>query len=71
MEAGRKVLPGWAGGSGRLKILGCEAAMICGGRPGLFSLANDAERGEPQFNGLTVTTASGGVLIAKGCLDRP
>ena len=25
------------GRNGRLKILGCEAATICGGRPGLFS----------------------------------
>ena len=25
----------------------CEVATICGGRPGLFSLANDADRGEP------------------------
>jgi hypothetical protein len=25
-----------------------EAATICGGRPGLFSLANDADRGEPS-----------------------
>jgi hypothetical protein len=40
------------GRNGRLKILGCEAATICGGGPGLFSLANDADRGEPptEFN---------------------
>jgi hypothetical protein len=53
-------------GSGRLKILGCEAATICGGRPGFFPLANDADRGEPQLNGLTVTLARGEVLAAKG-----
>ncbi len=27
--------------------LRCEIALLCGGRPGLFSLANDAYRGEP------------------------
>jgi hypothetical protein len=31
----------------RLTNLKCEAATICGGRPGLFALANDAARGEP------------------------
>ncbi|MBF6570965.1 MAG: hypothetical protein IVW54_19035 [Candidatus Binataceae bacterium] len=55
---------GWE--DGRLKILGCEAATICGGRPGLFPLANDADRGEPQLNGLTVKPVSGEVLAAKG-----
>ena len=53
-------------GDGRLRILRCEAATICGGRPGLFSLANDAARGEPQLNGLTVKPVSGEVLAAKG-----
>ena len=55
---------GW--GNGRLRILECEAATICGGRPGLFPLANDADRGEPQPNGLTLTLVSGQVLAAKG-----
>ena len=54
------------GGNGRFKILGCEAATICGGGPGLFPLANDADRGEPQPNGLTLTPVSGEVLAAKG-----
>ena len=53
-------------GNGRLKILGREVATICGGRPGLFALANDAGRGEPQPNGLTVKPVSGEVLTAKG-----
>ena len=53
------------GGNGRLKILGREAATICGGRPGLLPLASDAARGEPQLNGLTVTPVSGEVLAAK------
>jgi hypothetical protein len=35
------------GGWGRLTNLRCEAATICGGRPELFALANDADRGEP------------------------
>ena len=39
--------------------------MICGGRPGLFPLANEAYRGEPQSNGLTVKPMSGEVLAAK------
>ena len=64
LEAEGKICGGL--GNGRLKILGCEVAMICGGRPGLFSLANDADRGEPQPNGLTVKPASGEVLTAKG-----
>jgi hypothetical protein len=34
-------------GCGGVKNPRCEAATICGGRPGLFSLANDADRGEP------------------------
>jgi hypothetical protein len=46
--------------------LECEVATICGGRPGLFPLANDADRGEPQLNGLTVEPVSGEVLAAKG-----
>jgi hypothetical protein len=34
-------------GEGRLlKNPGCEAVTICGGKPGLFFLANDADRGE-------------------------
>ncbi len=48
--------------NGRLKILGCEVATICGGRPGLFPLANDAGRGEPRQNGLTVKPMSGVLL---------
>jgi hypothetical protein len=43
-----------------------EAATICGGRPGLFPLANDAGRGEPQLNGLTVKPVSGEVLAVEG-----
>ena len=31
-----------------------------------LSLANDADRGEPQPNGLTVKPVSGEVLTAKG-----
>jgi len=54
------------GGDGWVKISGCEAATICGGRPGLFPLANDADRGEPQLNGLTVKSTNGEVLAAKG-----
>src|SRR5260370_21838293 len=46
---GRGKDAGW--GDGWVKISGCEAATICGGRPGLFPLANDADRGEPQLNG--------------------
>jgi hypothetical protein len=53
------------GGNGRLKILECEAATNCGGRPGLFHLANDAGRGEPQLNGLTVKVVSGEVLAVE------
>jgi hypothetical protein len=64
LEAGGKDAGVW--GNGRLKILRCGAAMICGGRPGLFPLANDADRGEPQPNGLTVKPANGEVLAAKG-----
>jgi hypothetical protein len=60
------------GRNGRLKILGCEAATICGGRPGLFPLANDAGRGEPQLNGLTVKPVSGEVLaVERVVCDRP
>jgi hypothetical protein len=64
LEAEGKDAGGW--GNGRLKVLGCEVATICGGRPGLFPLANDADRGEPQLNGLTVKPVSGEVLAAKG-----
>jgi hypothetical protein len=55
---------GW--GNGQLKILGCEAATICGGRQGLFPLANDANHSEPQLNDLTVKPVRGEVLAAKG-----
>jgi hypothetical protein len=64
LEAEGKDAGGWE--NGRLKILGCEAATICGGRPGLLTLANDADRGEPQLDGLTVTPANGEVLDGKG-----
>jgi hypothetical protein len=47
LEAEGEDAGGW--GDGWFKILGCEAETICGGRPGLFSLANDAGRGEPQL----------------------
>ena len=43
----REKLIGDVGVDVRLKNLRCEAATICGGGPGLFSLANDADRGEP------------------------
>jgi hypothetical protein len=61
------------GRNGRLKILGCEAATICGGGPGLFSLANDADRGEPQLkNGLTAELVGEEVLtIERVVCDRP
>jgi hypothetical protein len=40
---GKKCGGAWGG----IKNPSCEAATICGGRPGLLSLANDADRGEP------------------------
>jgi hypothetical protein len=46
-ESGGRVEKMWGGVVVGITILECEAATICGGRPGLFSLANDADRGEP------------------------
>jgi len=61
----REKLIGDVGVDVRLKNLRCAGATICGGRPGLFPLANEAYRGEPQSNGLTVKPMSGEVLAAK------
>jgi hypothetical protein len=50
VEAGEKNKVGWSGGWA-VTILDREDAASCGRRTGLFYLAKDARRGEPQFQG--------------------
>jgi hypothetical protein len=50
VEAGEKNKSGWSGGWA-VTILDREDAASCGRRTGLFYLAKDARRGEPQFQG--------------------
>jgi hypothetical protein len=51
---------------GGLRVWDAKAGRSAEASQDSFPLANDADRGEPQLNGLTVTPLSGLVLDTKG-----